>query len=571
MTYCYTFNRQPSETTCSFTPAGVTSLASGPYATEPGENTLYVVAKDESGNINYANYSTVTFRANTQAPGIPVNNDIVDVSIKSTSNWRLALTWDAPVDTGAGIANYKVYRSLTQNTEDFKFVGSSSSTTYIDAGLSKQRYYYRVKACDNTNNCGAYGTIVSETPTGKFTSPAEIVAEPTVSNITTRKARIDWSTDRASDSKIAIGTKSGDYGASEVSNSDQVSAHSISIDNLAAGTTYYFVTKWTDEDGNTGQSQEYSFTTSPAPSLKEVKTSKVALTSSTVIFTSKNASKVTLMYGASESFGGIKTINTSFDESTYGIDLTGLNDGTKYFYKLVTYDADGNSYDGSIFTFTTPARPKISNIRFEPVQGKPTSTQQVSWETNVPATSEVSYSLDGGRPISSLHNEMVTKHVVIIQDLADDSIYSLIAQSRDADGNLAISDTQTFRTALDTRPPTVSEISIEPSIRGVGAEARGQVVVSWHTDEPSTSQVAYAEGSDATVFSSRTAEDTALTTEHVVIVSDLPTSKVYSVQPISRDSSGNAGVGEVDSAIIGRASDSVLTIILNTFRNIFGI
>ena len=166
---------------------------------------------------------------------------------------------------------------------------------------------------------------------------------------------------------------------------------------------------------------------------------------------------------------------------------------------------------------------------------------------------------------------MVTKHVVIIQDLADDSIYSLIAQSRDADGNLAISDTQTFRTALDTRPPTVSEISIEPSIRGVGAEARGQVVVSLHTDEPSTSQVAYAEGSDATVFSSRTAEDTALTTEHVVIVSDLPTSKVYSVQPISRDSSGNAGVGEVDSAIIGRASDSVLTIILNTFRNIFGI
>jgi hypothetical protein len=165
---------------------------------------------------------------------------------------------------------------------------------------------------------------------------------------------------------------------------------------------------------------------------------------------------------------------------------------------------------------------------------------------------------------------MITDHSIIISDLADDSEYFLFAQSRDANGNLATSDRQIFHTALDTRPPKISNITIESSIRGTGAEARGQVVVSWHTDEPATSQVAYAQGSGATVFNNKTAEDNGLSFEHIVIVTDLPTSTVYSIQPISRDKASNAGAGKTQSAIIGRASDSVLTIVLNSLRGVFG-
>ncbi len=566
--YCYTINTLPSPTSCTFTSGGITTLGSGPYATQPGVNTFYVAARDESNNINYSSYSSVNFTANTPSPGIPTNADIVDVSIKSTNNWRLALTWDAPSNVGAGIASYKVYRSTNNST--FSFVGSSSSTTYIDAGLTQQRYYYKVKACDSTNNCGAESTTVNELPTGKFTSPAVIVAEPVVSNITTKKARITWSTDRASDSKVAIGTRSGSYGSSEISSSVQESAHTIDIDNLSAGTTYYFVAKWTDEDGNTGTSQEYSFTTAPAPSLKEVTTSKISLSSAAIQFTSKDAYKVDVLYGASEAFGGIVSLNTSPSESSYSASIDNLADGTKYFYKLVSYDKEGNKYDGSVYSFTTPARPKISNLRFQAVAGEPTSTQQVTWTTNVPSTSLVIYGRTNEATQEQQDSQLVTEHSVTIRNLLDDSEYSITAQSRDSAGNLAVSDKQTVKTALDTRPPKVSDITVESTIRGTGAEARGQVIVSWKTDEPSTSQVAYAEGSDATVFNNKTAEDTALATEHVVIVSDLPTSRVFSVQPISRDRSNNAGLGEAQSAIIGRASDDVLTIVFNTLKRVFG-
>ncbi|HYH74835.1 MAG TPA: LamG-like jellyroll fold domain-containing protein [Candidatus Saccharimonadales bacterium] len=568
LTYCYSFNVVPSATNCTFTSPGVTSLGAGPYATQPGSNTIYMVAKDESGNINYESYGSATFTANTPAPGMPLNLDIVDVSIKATNNWRLALTWDEPTFAGAGIATYKVYRSTDNAT--YSLVGSSSSTTYIDAGLTQQEYSYRMRACDSTNNCGAMSSSVSDTPTGKFTNPAAMVAEPTVTDVTTKKATVRWSTDRASDSKIAIGTTSGRYSSSEISSSQQVSAHQIDLDNLAAGTTYYIVAKWTDEDGNTGTSQEYSFTTAPPPSLKEITTLQVGLTDATLQFSSKNATRVAVYYGKSEGFGGLKTINTSTAESTYNVELIGLDDGAKYFYQLVSYDAENNAYSGSVFSFNTVPRPRISNLTFQPVPGEPTSTQKVTWTTNVPSTSTVSYGIVGTPGHDSQNSQMTLNHEITIRDLEDDSQYFLVAQSRDADGNLAVSERQVFHTALDTRPPKISNITVEASIRGSGSEARGQVVVSWTTDEPATSQVAYAEGSDVQVFNSRTAEDSALSFEHIVIVSDLPTSKVYSIQPVSADKSGNDGVGEIQSAIIGRASDNVLTIVLTTLKNVFG-
>ncbi len=568
ITYCYTINAVPTALNCTFTSGGVTSLGSGPYATQPGSNTFYVVARDESNNINYDSYTGVVFTANTTAPGIPLNADIVDVSIKATSNWRLALTWEAPSDPGSGVANYRVYRSTDNVT--FAFVGSSSSTTYVDAGLTQQRYYYTIRACDSTSNCGADSATVSAIPTGKFTSPAALVTDPAVSNVTTKRARITWSTDRTSDSKVAIGTSSGHYSPSEVGNSSQVTSHQIDLDNLSAGTTYYFIAKWTDEDGNTGQSQEFTFTTSPAPSFKEIVTLKIGLSNSTVSFTSKNATKVTLLYGASEAFGGITTINTSSTESTYNINLASLLDGTKYFFKLIAYDSEGGAYESSVFSFSTPQRPRISNLTFQPVDGEPTSTQKVSWNTNVPSTSLLTYGKVGTGGIDVVDTQLVTAHEIVIRNLEDDSQYFLVAQSRDNDGNLAVSDRQIFHTALDTRPPKTSEINVESSIRGSGGEARGQVIISWRTDELATSQVAYAEGSGATTFNNRTAEDTSLSFEHIVIVADPPTSKVYTVAPVGRDKAGNTGQGEPQPAIIGRASDSVLTIVLDTLRKIFG-
>ncbi len=541
-------------------------MPSAAYATQPGDNTFYVVAKDEAGNINYATYGQAIFTANTSAPGIPLSIDIADISVKSTSSWRLALSWDPPTDVGAGVSSYRVYRSTNDVT--YTNVASTSGSSYVDSGLQPVEYFYKVRACDSANNCGAYTPVVTATPTGKFTTPAEVVSVPKVNEISTRKATINWSTDRNSDSRIQYGLSAGEYFSTEAAISAQTTDHEVALNNLTAGTTYYFKARWTDVDGNIGTSGEYSFTTSPAPVVKEV-VSAPTLTTAGINFTSKDASKVKIYYGKSEGFGGTAELNTSLSESSYSISIDGLDDGSKYFYKINTFDSDSNEYEGNVYSFTTPARPRISNVRFQPVENQPSSTQKVSWTTNVAANSEVSYGV-GNLAKTTSDNKLGTLHEVTISGLSDDSTYQLVARSRDENGNLAQSDIQIFKTALDTRPPTVSEVVVEVSIRGTGTEARGQIVVSWKTDEPATSQVAYGEGS-AGLLSSVTNEDTKLSTDHVIVISDLSTSRVYHLEPRSYDKARNLVAGEQQIAIIGRASENVLSIIFNALQNIFGV
>ncbi len=569
LTYCYSINTLPSSGNCTYTVAGVTSLSAGAYATQPGENTFYVVAKDEAGNINYATVASTTFTANTAAPGVPLNLDAADISVKTTSNWKLALSWEEPTQTGAGVASYKVMRST--NGTSFSQVASTSGTSYVDGGLSQQTYYYKVKACDSANNCGALTSAVNKFPTGKFTSPANLLSGPTADEISTKKATISWITDRESDTRVEYGTESGKYQATEASKSDQTVNHSIDLTNLSPGTTYYYRTKWTDEDGNQGVSAEKAFATEPAPSVQDVDVISVNLTSATIRFTSSKATSVKIYYGQNTGFGGTKIINTSLSTSTYDFKLEGLNDGTKYYFKLNTFDADGNEYDNrTVLNFTTPSRPRITNLRFQPVPDQPTSTQQVTWSTNVPSTSELAYGPNGQAQQNAADPRLTTDHSLTIDALNDNTEYSLTAQSRDSAGNLAVSDKQIFHTALDTRPPKISGLKVTSSIKGTGTDAAGQIIVAWKTDEPATSQVAYGEGSDNSNFNTSTAEDRALVTDHAVVVSNLSTSQIFHLKALSKDVAGNLEHSDNRTTIIGNATDSVISIIFNALQKVFG-
>ena len=573
--YCWSVNEPIAQdgSNCKWTGKGITQLAAGPYATLQGTNIMYISGKDDTGNFDGTQAATVEFEASTVAPGAPTNLDVADASIKATSTWRLAMSWDAPVSVGAGINTYKIYRSTDNST--FTQVGSTSASnlSFIDSGLNQVTYYFKVLACDNADACGVASNISSKKPTGKYTTPPNLTSDanqPRAENITARKASIVWFTDRESDSRVAIGTTSGQYATEEIGNSDQVTSHRVNLDNLNPGTKYYYVTKWTDTDGNTGVSPEVSFTTLPAPTVKEAAATNINVDRATINFTVSSASAVKIYYGRTDTFGGIKTLNTSTRESSYAVELPELTDGTKYLFRIDGVDSDGNQYIGNIYSFTTLPLPKIQNLRFDTVEGEPSSTQRVTWETNVPSSSEVSYGPVGATPKDLINSSLTTKHELIIRNLEDDTEYSLVARSRDASGNIATSSQQVFRTALDTRPAKISDFNVEVGVRGTGASARGQVVVSWKTDEPTSSAVGYGIGTDVSAATSQTAEDGRLTKDHVVVLSDLSPSSVYQVRAISYDKARNKAMSESQSAIVGRASDSILSIIFNALSRIFG-
>ena len=583
--YYYMVNTSPPSTLATLQSNSATYIDNGTSITvaaaalsnvNKGSNTVYVVAIDDAGTPNYSpsNYITGTFTLNSTDPDNVGNLVASDSSIKSQSQWNVTLTWTAPTYQGAGNLTYLVYRSADGSS--FSQVGSTTGLSYVDNTPSSSQFYYKIYSKDGANAQSSGTNAVTITPTGKWTSAPTLDTGPSVGSITTKKATITWTTSRSADSKVQYGTTSGSYGDVEPSNSTQTSSHSIQLTGLNPGTTYYYKAKWTDEDGNTGTSEEKSFSTAAAPTVKDVVAKNIGLTSSIIEFTSNNASKVKIYYGTSTSFGGVKEISTSTSETTYTAELTGLLDGTKYYYKINTFDSDSSEYEGTVLDFTTLPRPKISNVRIQQVSNTAQSTILVTWLTNTEVSSIVTYYPEGNSDDARDEvNVALTKgeHRMIVRGLAPQTNYILVVRGRDKIGNEASSDTQRLTTATDTRPPQITDLHVEgaaiPPTASTAQESMAQLIVSWNTDEPSTSQVEFGEGT-GTAYSSKTQEDSNLTYNHLVIISGLTPSKVYHLRTIGKDKAGNTGNSIDTVTITPKTTENALNLVISNLQEAFG-
>lgn len=575
--YCYSINALPSASTCLYTPAGVTSLPADAFANQPGENTFYLAARDEAGNINYAVYESVNFTYSGSAPGMVRNPDIADISIKTANSWKLAVSWEEPENVGAGVDSYKLFRSTTKatcatNPSAFEQIGSTSGTSFVDSGLMQKDYYYCLKACDSANSCGAYSATVQAYPNGKFTESAEIIGAPKAVDISTRRATITWTTERDSDSKVAFGENPDGYGKEEPSISKQTEEHEITLTNLEPGKTYYYRAKWTDEDGNTGESKEQSFKTETAPSVKHVEIKNVGLESALAAFTVKGASKAKIYYGTNTSFGAAKEISTAKNEAKYTLELPELSDDTKYYYKINTFDTEGAEYEGTTLDFTTLPRPRITEVHVQQMPRSAQPTILVSWQTNTETSSIVTYwTNDGQRSNEVAADQIAGEHKIIIKSLFAETVYRMVVRGRDKMGNEAVSDEYTFTTASDTRPPQISDLNVDSANVRVSSDGNStsQLIVSWNTDEPATSQVEFGEGSGG-AYSQKTQDDQNLTMNHLVVISGLTPSKVYHLRAVSNDKADNQ-TNSIDTVTITpKAVDNALDLVVSNLQEIFG-
>lgn len=538
-----------------------------------GANNIYVVAVDDVGNYSPSNFISGTFTLNSTNPDNVGSLAATDSSIKSSSQWNVTLVWTAPNNQGAGNLSYLIYRSTDGIT--FTQSGTSTGLSYVDNAPASRLYYYKIVTKDGVSALSSGTNGVSITPTGKWTSAPSLDSGPSVGSITTKKAVITWGTSRSSDSKVSYGLSSGSYFADEVGNSTQTGSHTVNLTNLKAGTTYYYKVKWTDEDGNTGISDEKTFTTAAAPTVKDVAAKNVGLSSAIVQFTSKDASKVKIYYGTSTSFGGAKEISTATNETTYTAELSGLLDGTKYYYKINTFDSDNSEYEGTTLDFSTLPRPKISGVKLEQVVNTAQSTIRVSWNTNTEVSSVITYYPVSDVSVSRDEIKIALEkgqHTMMLRGLSPETNYVLIVKGRDKLGNEAASDSQKFTTATDTRPPQILDFKIItgtiPPVGFVAGEIYSQLIITWNTDEPATSQVEFGQGT-GTNYSQKTQEDGNLTTNHTVIISKLTPSQVYHLRVISKDKAGNETKG-IDSVIItSKETKSALDLVVKNLSEAF--
>lgn len=552
------------------------SIPNGPLTGAiKGSNTIYVVAIDDLLNYSPSNALSASFTLDSSLPDPVKNLSISDASVKSASLWRVSLAWEEPDYKGTGLLTYKIQRSTDNST--WSDVSTTTGNAYVDTVNESKRYYWRVGSMDTTNTSIAspsYALSVTFIPKGSYTSEAPLVSGPSTSDITTRRANISWVTGRTADSRVTYGIKSGEYFNDETANSRQVTNHVVTLTNLLPATTYFYKARWTDEDGNLGESNEQSFTTSDAPSIKDVQVKSVGINFAQIKFTSKGSTRVKIYYGKTALFGGVTEVSTSTNESTYTVILEGLDDGTKYYYRINPYDIEDTEYEGTVLDLKTYPRPKIYSVNLQQIRNTAETSIQVSWISNTDISSLVTYYPEGkveqSRDEVNL-NLVSGEHKITLKGLLPDTKYVLVVKGLDRIGNEAKSDPQTFTTATDTRAPKITEVLVETypgEVDNGSGKKNSQIIVSWKTDEPATSKVEYGEG-NTDIYEFKTPEDDNLKLNHVVIINNLDISKIYHLRAISLDKAKNESKSQDVVTITAKTQDNAFDLIFKNIRNIF--
>ena len=124
--------------------------------------------------------------------------------------------------------------------------------------LSRQNYWMRDGRILIVDDPVQEYSITYETP---YITPP-IITNVTTTNITTNLATITWNTDEPSNSLVEYGIESGNYTLRKY-DPENVTSHSVNLMGLLPNTTYYFIVNSTDRSGNSNESIEYNFTTTP--------------------------------------------------------------------------------------------------------------------------------------------------------------------------------------------------------------------------------------------------------------------------------------------------------------------
>lgn len=567
------------------------SIPAGPFATQQGENTFYVVAKDEAGNANLASCSNIqnnplidgcakiSFTANTPAPGIPTSLIVNDQSVRGVS-YKISLSWSAPSEVGIGISHYNLYRK--SGSGELAKISSPADRFYLDeTAQAGTEYSYAVRAVDSANKESADSTLVSIKPKGKYESPARIVGGSVKTSTTSRTAEISWQTEtdrdpytdeiHITDSMVAYGkTKNLESTAAD---REMGSNHLISLQNLDSDTIYYYQVLGTDENGNKTEGPVLTFQTEKPTTITNVQVLDVRQKTAIIKWESSRITTTELLYGTSTFYGLTYKEGDSPNALMHTVFIKDLEPGTQYHFQIQAKDEFGDTIKSDNYELLeTLPYPKIENITFQPLEKEAITTIEVAWSTNIPTDGRVKYaSTDGSDWREEYDGEFKKDHKFTIGagKLLDQKTYLFKAFVRDQYGNEATSENQSYTTPEDTRPPVISNLQTEVSIEGAGDSTKVSAVVTWDTDEPSDSQVFYGVGASGD-FTNSTGKDVGMATAHLVVISDLKPAQTYHVEAKSSDKSGNITESAIQNFVTNQASQSVVSIILTRLQQTFG-
>ncbi len=278
------------------------------------------------------------------------------------------------------------------------------------------------------------------------------VSTPSVVDITESSATVIWKTniksmsslDYASDEEYKANKET--YTLNAPSSPDKQLTHTIELSNLKPNTKYHIQAKSYVFPQVLGKSQDLTFITK-APNIQGSIVDRKT-DSFRAVWTSASLSSSIVDYkNVRTGESNRKVIKESV--KYHDVEVTGLTPGTTYEVTISGLTANGNTVEARepfIVTMgidNTP--PQVASIKVNSalVSGRTDRAQTViSWDTDEPATSIVSYEEGSGSSEKELSNKIeetnnyTTNHAVIVPVLKPGTIYRIQVSSKDEAGNL---------------------------------------------------------------------------------------------------------------------------------------
>jgi len=247
---------------------------------------------------------------------------------------------------------------------------------------------------------------------------------------------------------------------------------------------------------------------------------------------------------------------------------------TVYHYQIRSKGNIGPTTESRDFTFRTGLEEfEITSYFPEVINGE---SAVFKWVTNKEASSVIRYipyrggalAVDEAKTLSD--DTLSVIHEITVRDFEAGVLYDVEVSSRDADGNLALETITGFSTSEDDLPPIIQYIKANSTIFFDESD-KIQTIISWTTNEPSTSRVYYQEGVQGSEVELSESTNLSLnyTREHVMVISDFKPGTVYSFRVESIDSGGNESLSKVNTFMTAKKRESIIQIILDILVNTF--
>jgi len=374
--------------------------------------------------------------------------------------------------------------------------------------------------------------------------PPNITSAPQPSGVTDKTATIQWSTEALVKGSLFYGTTKPP--TTEIQETATTKSHSVSLSGLSPNTTYYFMVTAVNGAGTT-TSDVLSFITSATkdttpPNIYTPVASSLDATSAIITWSTDKATTGRVSYGVTQD-----TPTTMVDPNlskSHSVRITGLSPQTDYFFKVSATDAAGNGPTVSgVVPFTTLAAADTTppNVTSGPMAvGIGEKSVTITWTTDEPATSGVSWNVNGTNYGVLQDSSLSTNHTVTVTGLTAGTTYNFTVSSTDASGNGPSLQSGKFTTliAADNYPPVFTLAPLANQVTDTTA------LITWRTDKGASCTIKYGKSAN---FLDQSDVSTDLLTKQNRTIYNLSPGTQYFFQVVATDVNGNVQTSKAAS------------------------